>query len=229
MWHAAACNHYAAPFPVLSAHKCCRQGVNSGSDGGASRSPSLQAKVQQVRMFGPRSLARLSCSPQSFGRRQRPRSASTTTRLLHPAGCATVLLRGCCGIEHLARCATSRRHHDGAAAVPGSVAGSGSSVCGQELQRAELVSSKQGRWCHCGLCLKDGVNWVPGCQPPPLKGAQLAQPCPSSLHALLLWIVQLFRCCTAKRQLCCWAQGSCCVMLGALQTGYSRVPAYMLP
>ena len=69
-------------------------------------------------------------------------------RLLHPAGCATVLLRSSCGTVYLAGRATSRRHHDRAAAVPGSLAGCGPSVCGQELQWAKLVSSELGR-CFC--------------------------------------------------------------------------------
>ena len=107
-------------------------------------------------------------------------------RLLHPAGCDAGLLCSSCGTKHLAGCATSRRHHDRAAAVPRSVAGSGPSVRGQELQWAELVSGEL--WLQVALWCTSVLGKVtPGFMvvSHPLEESVLAQPC-RKLHSHML-------------------------------------------
>ena len=71
--------------------------------------------------------------------------------------------------------------------------------------------------------LGSGVDGVPDRQLS-AEGGSAGSHASSSLHALPPWTVQLFRSCTTKRQLCCWAQRSCCVTLGSSRTGYSRGP-----
>ena len=132
-------------------------------------------------------------------------------RLLHPAGCATILLRSSCGTVHLAGCATSRRHHNRAAAVPGSVAGRGQSICGQELQWAKLVSSELG----CCFCRDLGANWVVSHQLKlswPSHASSSLHTCTAAEHCAALQVLH-----HQAPKMCCWAQGSSCVVLGSSQ------------